>query len=133
MIVKCIGNDISILNSDSSLDRIRRWTDSEGRYNDLETGAIYSVEALEYLDNGIWFYLHTIPESEHPYPYASEFFVIEDSEFPKNWRVSFNVEDGVPKLKRITFSEWAEDDLFFEKLIDSEADYVAIYMKNRTS
>lgn len=133
MIVKCIGNALSSLESAAARDRIRHWTDSEGNYTHLEIGEKYIVEALEYLDNGIWFYLHTIPESEHPYPYASEFFSIEDSEFPEHWRVSFNVTNGLPKFKRITFSEWAEDDLFFEKLIDSEADYVAIYMKNRTS
>lgn len=133
MLVKCIGNALSSLESAAARNRIRHWTDSEGNYTDLEISEKYIVEAIEYLDDGMWFYLHTIPESEHPYPYASEFFVIEDSEFPEHWRVSFNVKKGLPKLKRITFSEWAEDDLFFEKLVDSEVDYVAMYMKNRSS
>lgn len=131
MIVKCIGNDVSLLAFDSVKERLRWWMNSDGQYSDLEIGRRYPVQAVEYIDNGIWFQLHSIEVSEHPYPYASEFFVIEDSSLPKEWRAKFTVKDGNIMLKRITFPEWAEDDLFYEKLVDGESEYVSKYLSNR--
>lgn len=131
MIIKCIANDISFLASNNARERVRWWTDSHGRYNDLEIGNHYQVQAVEYFKDGLFYYLHTIETGEHPYPYASEFFVIEDSLFPREWVVSFQTDNGQNKLKRITFPKWAKDDHFFEKLVDGESEYVSEYLRNR--
>jgi hypothetical protein len=131
MIVKCIGNDISILSLDATRNRLGRWMDSDGRYSDLEIGQTYTVQALEYLDHGIWFYIHTIDVSEHPYPYASEFFNVEDSSFPINWHTTLHRSNGYETLKRITFREWAVDNSFYERIVEGDAGTVATYLRNR--
>jgi hypothetical protein len=131
MIVRCIGNDISFLALDSVKERLRWWMNSDGQYSDLEIGQRYAVQAVEYLDDGIWFQLHTIDVSEHPYPYASEFFVIEDSSLPQEWQSTFTMKEGNIMLKRITFREWAEDNLFYEKLIDGVQEYVSVYLSKK--
>lgn len=132
MIVKCIGNQVSTLASESVRRRVSAWTSSEGEYQNLEIEGRWPVQAVEYLDDGLWFYLHTIEESEHPYPYASEFFVIEDSRFPDNWSAEVQrLDEETQKLKRISFDAWARDDAFFEKLVNGDPVAVSIYKAAR--
>jgi hypothetical protein len=133
MLVKCIRNSVSTLASDEASARTKAWTNSEGKYADLEIDKIYPVEAIEYIDNGIFYYLHSVDASEHPYPYASEFFGIENSSLPESWDLSLRAESGLTRLKRLTFPEWANDDLFFEKLVDGDPECVAIYATLRQS
>ncbi len=130
MIVRCIGKDISFLSSEAARTRILSWTDSAGCYSDLNIGQVFSVQAVENLDDGLFFYLHTLEESEHPYPYAAEFFQLLDTSFPRSWETSVD-GDGQGGLKRITFSEWAKDDVFYEKLVDGEQQSVETYIKKR--
>src|SRR5215203_5279103 len=114
MLLKCIGNNVSTLASEEAKARIKNWTNSEGEYIDLEIGRAYIAQAVEHLDGGIFYYLHSVDVSEHPYPYAVEFFEIEDSSIPTHWEVSFKDESGIRKFNRLSFPEWANDDLFFE-------------------
>ena len=131
MIVKCIVNDISSVKPKDAKDRLHGWANSEGKYNDLNIGEEYAVQAVENLENGLFYYLHTVDVSEHPYPYPSELFVIEDSFLSIEWEASFRVDDGRTKIKRITFSRWAKDDLFFEKLVEGDAECVSEYLRNK--
>ena len=50
---------------------------------------------------------------------------------PSEWVVSLRIENKKKKLKRITFSEWAEDDTFYEKLLEGESVNVSNYQLNR--
>lgn len=131
MIVKCITNNISFVTNKDAAERVKQWVNSEGVYNDLVTGKEYSVQNVEYFGGGLFYYLQSVEVSEHPYPYVAEFFETIDSSFPPSWEVSFNIENERRRFKRITFSEWANDDLFFEKLIDGESEYVSIYANQR--
>jgi hypothetical protein len=131
MIVKCIANDISFVKNKKAAERLRRWVNSEGVYNDLDVGQEYQVQAVDYFEGGVFYYLHLDDTDDHPLPYASEFFVIEDSSFPASWEVGFHVENGKKRFKRLTFQEWVEDDMFYEKLLDGETEYVSMYLCNR--
>lgn len=131
MIVKCVGNNISFIKNDDVRKRIREWLDTEGGYNDIEVGNEYQVQAVAYFDGGTFYYLHSVDLSEHPYPYVAEFFEIVDSSLPATWEVGFQVESGKKRFKRLTFSEWATDDTFFEKLLDGDTQCISIYAENR--
>src|SRR5687767_13036217 len=100
MIVRCIANEISFLKLADAKERVAGWIGLGGKYNDLEMGKAYPVQAIECLENGIFYYLHTIDISEHPYPFPSEFFTMEDSTLPADWEASLKIADGRHRLKR---------------------------------
>ncbi len=131
MIVKCITNNISFVTNNDAAERVRQWVNSRGVYNDLITGKEYLVQNVEYFGGGLFYYLHSVEVSDHPYPYVAELFQTVDSTFPSNWEVSFYIENGRKRFKRVTFAEWANDDLFFEKLIDGQPECVATYSSQR--
>ena len=131
MIVKCIANNISFLSREDIRERVREWVNSEGEYNDIEIGIEYVVQAIGYFRGGVFYYLHSVEVSEFPYPYVAEFFEVVDSSLPANWEVSFRVEDGKKRFKRLTFSEWANDDFFYEKLIDDDDQSIALYQNKK--
>jgi hypothetical protein len=131
MIVKCSSNEISYVTNQNAAGRVRQWVNSEGVYTDLEVGREYAVQNIEYYEGGFFYYLHSVEVSDHPYPYVAELFEISDSSLPSDWEISYDVENGKKRFKRLTFAEWAVDDAFFEKLIDGEPKAVSLYADRR--
>ncbi len=97
---------------------------------DLEIGQQYIVQAVEERDGGLWFFLPTVAESDYPYPYPAEFFEVQDYSLIPGWCVRFDTQQGNTVIKRITFSEWANDEHFYERLLDGEIASVSAYRRN---
>lgn len=131
MLVKCVSNNVSFVEYKNAAERVRKWVNTEGVYYDLEVGQRYEVQAVDYFDGGVFYYLHSVEVSEYPYPYVSELFIIEDSSIPESWEVGFHVENGRKRFTRLAFREWAENDMFYENLINGLPDFVAAYAANR--
>lgn|SRR5690606_7251813 len=133
MIVKCIAKSLSFLTSEDARERARLWLNAEGEYNDLDVGQEYRVQAVEYIDGGLIYYIESIQASSFPYPYLAEFFEVVDSHLPDNWVVGFSTEKGQHRFKRLAFQEWANDDRFYEILVDENSSYQSAYLSNRNS
>lgn len=134
MRVTCIRNSLALINEDAVRTRLQESIHREGPNRDLEVGQTYVVQAIEiWRDGGWWFYLHTVPTSDWPYPYPAEFFQIDDGTIPTNWHLYPQFVDGQFVVKRITFSDWANDDTFYEKLVDGDSEAISAYKQNLKS
>ena len=128
MLVKCITNDVDQLSAAMIKSRLKESIHRDGADNDLIVGNTYIVSAMDsWGDGGIRVYLHTVPESDHPYPYPIEMFEVIDSAVGSNWCVAFEQQSLGTCIKRISFPEWANDDSFYERLVEGDESAIAIY------
>jgi hypothetical protein len=131
MRVKCIANSVSTLDSPALRDRLNRSIHLDGPLSDLDLGKIYNVIALQESDGGVWLMLHTVEESDHPYPYPVEMFEVLDPALPADWCVNFAWHENGLFVKRISFPEWANDAQFYERLLNGDGPTISIYQKLR--
>ncbi len=95
-------------------------------------GEVYPVQAMRlWKDGGWWVYLDTDPYRGYPYPFPLEFFSVVDASLPAAWNVKFEEGEMGLRFKRLAFAEWAEDDVFYERLVDGDPATVEVYAANR--
>ena len=127
MRVRCINNVVGNIDDSDVRDRIRRSIHLEGPITDLLIVGEYEVQALEKRDGGLWFYLHSVPANDYPYPYPAELFEVSDSALPAKWNICIQKQGGNVVWRRIAFLAWASDDLFYERLVDGDKETISIY------
>lgn len=133
MRVKCFVNDISKLNDATLKRRLAESIHREGADEDLVIGSNYVVLGIDrWSDGGLRVYLHTVEESDYPYPYPIEMFEVVDSTVPTGWCVTFEQQPLGVGIKRIGFPEWVNDDSFYERLVDGDEAAIAIYKHRKT-
>jgi hypothetical protein len=131
MRVRCVTNDLRALHKQSVEARLRRSIHLDGTLDDLTIGSVYSVIAVHESDGGIWVMLHTVDESDYPYPYPVEMFDVIDGSLPAGWCIRFADRPDGAFITRISFREWATDDRFYERLLDGDEATVAVYRRER--
>lgn len=134
MLVRCTANSLDTLPDCRVRERLRQSIHLEGPDPLLVIGEVYQVVAIaSWQDDGIRLYLHTVAESDHPYPYPIEMFEVVDPSLPVGWCIGFGrSEDGVC-IEWIGFQEWAADPHFFEKLVDGDEAALRIYQHWRAT
>lgn len=127
MRVRCMINDLSSIKDAKVVARLQRAIHIDGPLTDLMIGKEYTVRAMKQSDEGLWLFLHTVPQSDFPYPYPIEFFQIMDSSLPASWWLECDKLKGGSAFKHLSFKEWARDDQFYERLVDGDEEAVRIY------
>lgn len=133
MRVKCLTNDINLLNNPLVHNRLHKSVHIDGELTDLSPGEIYNVLAIEERDKGVWVFLHTVEESDYPYPYPIELFEVVDNCMNANWCIKFEQLSNKSFVKIISFSEWTNDPLFYEKLVNGDTKSIDIYLNHYNS
>ena len=114
----CIENDITKCDS-RDLARALSSSINIQCFDELSIGEGYDVLAIEQRQDDVWLYLD-VDGLPYPSPYPAELFRLSDPSIPEGWSVSIKVRDGVPYIYRLSFSAWADDDEFYEKLINDD-------------
>jgi len=128
--VKCVINDLSKLTDVPVAERLKEGIHIDGPITDLVIGEIYPVQAIEvHLDRGLWLYLHTVEVNAYPYPYPTEFFQIIDSTIPRDWQVGHG---SLNEVLRLSFATWANNDRYYELLVDGDKKAEEKYAESRT-
>jgi hypothetical protein len=127
MLVRCSITEIEKIASEKSRARLQGMIRLNGPIRDLVVGQCYRVHAIEYLDSGCCFFIHSVPQLEFPHPYPAELFEIVDSRVPAGWSVKFVADDDCVVLRRLSYREWALDDTFYERLIDGDPAATRMY------
>jgi hypothetical protein len=138
MLVKCIVDDVLDIKDAIQKEKLQKYLHKSGRYETLEVNREYVVQAIERWDfhddchDDCWYYyLHTINSHHYPRPYPVEFFIILDNTLPIGWKVKFITREGMLKMERLSFPEWADDNTFFEKLLEyDDPDAMLAYITN---
>lgn len=132
MDVKCIANNIDQIDNSDARNRLAESIHLQEGDSSLTIGKTYAVAALVKWNNGgLYVYLHSIEESNHPYPYPIEFFAVTNSIFPANWIVGTDPDQTGDFEIRISFPEWANDEGFFERLLDGDEGAREIYEEQK--
>ncbi|MBX3743444.1 MAG: hypothetical protein KF712_20835 [Akkermansiaceae bacterium] len=134
MKVRCRFNQIGDIPEIDVKNRLAESIHRNGSDDDLVEGTTYAVFALaRWNDGGLRVYLHTIKESEHPYPYPLEMFEVVDPNIPENWKFVFEQRPTGLEIKLMSFPEWIEDIRFYEKLVEGDECAIASYNLQRFS
>jgi hypothetical protein len=124
MRVRCTNNDLAHIRDSGVLERLRLSIHIDGSDANLDVGQEYAVQAVEKRsDSGLWLYVHSVPESEFPYPHPIEFFEIVDSAIPNDWQAASSRHGKFC----LSFREWVSDDGFCERLVNGEAAAIKTY------
>ena len=121
MKIRCKFNKLSQIKSFHSAEFLKRFSGLDGdesQWINLEQE--YTVYGIIFRDNHPFYYVFDDPDSdEYPVPVSAVFFEITDHRLSKYWRLfyKFNVEREKTE-SGLFFEEWANDIMFYEKLID---------------
>jgi hypothetical protein len=127
MIVKCQCVELDLLGDDFLRNRLRKSIHLDDLREYFEVGQSFNVQAIEEIQGGIWVYIHTSLDMTYPNPFPIELFSIEEAKIPEGWCVRFAFDNGGSRIKRISFEEWANNDSFYENLVDGDPDTVCTY------
>lgn len=94
-------------------------------------GAEYPVYAITVMLGIPWYYIMDDDGSPWPIWSPSSLFEVIDGGLPSSWRYGFFRFDRDQQFPIISFPEWAADHFFYERLVDGEADAVAVFSRRR--
>jgi hypothetical protein len=132
MLARCIADSIDQLELQPVKDRLQNDFHLDGPIAELSIGEVYHVVALEARGGGIWLFLDMLEGGEYTYTYPIELFEIDDPAIPAGWCVGFESQGSGLMIKRISFPTWANDDSFYEKLVDGDTSAIESYEEARS-
>lgn len=102
-----------------------------GRIEGLDLGQEYEVQAVEAWSDGyLRFYVHVL-SLPWPSPYPAELFEISDPTIPENWSGKFKATNLGVRFRRLAFKQWAEDETFYERLLNGDDAAVSAYASRK--
>ena len=131
MKVKCKVNNVYKITDSTVRNRVENYKDEDNGEIYLDVGKIYTVYGVVISNNVPLFLLCTEINEEYPIPFDPAFFEIVDGRFSSFWRLSFFEYEENKCSTSIVFEEWANNPMFFEKLLDGEPEEVATFSRYR--
>ena len=133
MVVKCVVNTIegALLRGLQSY-QIGDHFHYDSTYQLLDLGQVYPVCGLLLTAQGIWVFILEDEEDEYPLQYPISFFDIVDSTISGDWVTGKG--EAFSSVSRKVFAllapkEWAQNERFYEALVDGEPQAVAAFKK----
>lgn len=112
MKVKCLFNEVSNISDGALLQHVKKFIRLTSV--NLDVGREYIVYGMIFREGNPWFYVCDPDMPEYPVPQFSGFFEIIDPRFSKSWRLHW--PEG--QAAQIVPEKWAQDPLFYERLVD---------------
>lgn len=132
MKARCVTNELAKIDSKSVRTRLEKAIHLNGPNRDISIGCDYDVHAVEFRDGGFWFFIHSIPQNDYPFPYPAEYFEVIDATIPTGWSIKCMQEGDGTVVKRLSFDEWANDDGFYERLVEGENESINVFRQRIT-
>lgn len=131
MRVKCVSVQMQELPA-NYFQPIGRYHPEAKTNQALTMGKEYTVYAVECWQGQVYYYLADDGYSDHPsraYPnqQPAPLFSIVDNQIPEDWCCQVH-EKGLS----ISFDEWINDVYFYDKLLNEEANVLAIWQQRKT-
>lgn len=125
MLVQCRANDIRSAESDSCFyNTLKESFGFDTNILNLTVGAIYVVYALEVKSGRLRYYISddVYHATRYPGPYDAYFLEAVDRRVSRFWEVAFRDSNLI-----VSFSQWAQDQHFYEKLVEGDEDARRIF------
>ncbi|MEN5242708.1 MULTISPECIES: hypothetical protein [Pseudomonas] len=120
MKVKCITNRIDERFTLDTAARLKRYISVGDSELDIEIGKEYIVYGIELWDNYPWVYICSESYDEYPKPFALDFFEITERKISSHWVLKSQHTYNNKIKTQLVFCEWADDDSFYEKLVNED-------------
>ena len=135
MLVRCVSNNIKSVDSQSAIGReLHQSVRTHGGALNITVGTSYTVYAIAIRNCYPWYFVaDDLYEClSYPFAYASAFFVETDVRVSSCWTVGFRgANSKVEGMSEVlfTFKEWANDEVFYERLVDGNDDDLELFQK----
>ena len=137
MFVRCVSNNIKCVDPQSAIGReLRQSVRTPGGALDLTVGRTYTVYAIAIRNCYPWYFVaddyYDEWSSSYPQNYAAAFFVETDVRVSSCWTVGFrgaNMKVEGMREVLFTFKEWANDEVFYERLFDGNKNDIQLFQK----
>ncbi len=99
----------------------------------LSVGKLYVVYAVAGFVGGFWYYV--FDDDDHGYPvwYPAAVFDVVSGKVPDEWELRHHRTSNGGVSSILSFSEWASDPHFYERLVDGEYAEVQLLEEMRGS
>ncbi|UVK86559.1 hypothetical protein LOY52_16920 [Pseudomonas sp. B21-051] len=131
MKVRCKTNKIDNSFTQDTATRLERYISISDSELDIKIGKEYTVYGIEFWDNCPWIYICADSYDEYPKPFALDFFEITEQKLSSYWVLNSKDTYNKKVKTQLVFCEWADDDSFYEKLIDEDEACVITFEKYR--
>ena len=131
MKVRCKTNKIDNSFTQDTATRLERYISISDSELDIEIGKEYTVYGIEFWDNCPWIYICADSYDEYPKPFALDFFEVTEQKLSSYWVLNSKDTYNKKVKTQLVFCEWADDDSFYEKLIDEDEACVITFEKYR--
>lgn len=129
MRVLCKYNKLNMVDNRASVRRLKKSINlSDDDELGVDIGKEYIVYGIVFWDNAPWYYICEDEDDNYPTPSPADLFDIVDNHLPAGWQLSFRCINGKPESE-IVFSEWANDPMFYEKLVDGSKREIDIFLE----
>lgn len=127
MKVTCKTNKIGENFSTETASRLKCYISIGDDELEIEIGKEYVVYGIELWDNCPWLYICTEPYDEYPKPFALDFFEISDKKLSSHCILKSKETHNNKNKTQFVFLEWAEDDIFYENLVNEDQACITIF------
>jgi len=131
MLVRCIKNKFADFEEGPLKNSLRKVIHmDEHEEVGLKVGRtyiVYSINLNFLIENMPFYYICDDEQSPYPVPKAASFFEIIDSKPSQYW--SFIFESGARGRYGLFLPEWANDQGFYERLVDGEQKEKEIFLR----
>ena len=94
-------------------------------------GKEFIVYGIVFWDNSPWYYVCDENDDEYPVPKYSGFFETIDDQLSNQFKLCHSIDENGKKYSALVFSEWSENKLFYENLVNGNDHEVNIFLKNK--
>ena len=135
MFVRCVSNNIKCVDPQSAIGReLHQSVRTHGGALNITVGRTYTVYAIAIRNCYPWYFIadDSFESSLYPLAYAPAFFVETDVRVSSCWTVGFRgANTRVERMREVLFAfkEWANDEVFFERLVDGNKNDIELFQK----
>ena len=128
MKVQCIVNNLNCIENNDAVEKLSNYIgNAEGEVG-LDMGSVHTVYGVEFWDNHPLYYL-CVDNDEYPIPFSSVFFKVVDERLSQYWVLRTSMGFDGDFHTALLNKEWANNTLFYERLLDGDSSAVSIFGK----
>ena len=135
MIVKCIRKYWKDFDNELVVNKLKNQICMSEGYEDLEVGRVYIVYGIVFWSSQETtnYYICDYSDSTCPSPVPADFFEVLDGKIPSEWNINFKRYDDGDNITNFVFEEWANNEIFYENLVDGELEEEEIFKNYKMS
>ncbi|MCH1430190.1 MAG: hypothetical protein L7U87_05440 [Chlamydiales bacterium] len=131
MKVVCKIDNWNEITDKGALRRIKKYINLPDGETYLDLGKEYTVYGIVFWDSAPWYYICSELGLMYPEPFAAELFEVSCPRLSSCWRLHTHASSYTGPISSLVLPEWAENPIFYERLIDGEPEEEETFKRYR--